>query len=495
MEVRGGMAAAAHMPAAGGGAGGGHEDALDQIQAALRAAGRGHDAPAASVLSGASALRRAGGAFLPPAAAAAFKSACLGPLFARFAVQKGRAVALAPGAFDCGKLGRYHFQVDPASVASSNNHPFQDWLDRLRDFTGTHALSPAPLVPWPVYRGTLLHAVSCCLVGLEMYWQALALAVAAELGGDRLPRYLALLGRGDAAEELLERLVAVLQPESRVAWTGRVDAEAPPASPGAGGLDVFFHPVIAQALSNVLGRVLVVFDILSARQEKGGGGARGAGAGGGSEQRQGVFAPWHAAAALPPLCVAWEDAGRTRLVPLVPTRLPEASSCVLPDQLVPPVVFAHEVARAHGLDAHADSPWALVKLELLATDRQRRSQLLSRECKQMSEQFREQLLAVMSACFAHVTGLALQTVVDVRSLLLDLGVREVEMEELVCDAAEAAREGRLYYHGVSCQLTMRRGLYCSADLAAPNGRLYLAALRQQQQQQVCTPTRMCVVTV
>ena len=46
------------------------------------------------MLSGASALRRAGGAFLPPAAAAAFKSACLGPPFARFAVQKGRAVAL-----------------------------------------------------------------------------------------------------------------------------------------------------------------------------------------------------------------------------------------------------------------------------------------------------------------------------------------------------------------------------------------------------------------
>ena len=320
-------------------------DVLEQIQAALRAAGRERDAGCASVLTGASALRAAGGAFLPPAAAAAFKSLCLGPLFARFAVQKGRAVALAPGAFDCGKLGRYQFVADPAAVASSNNHPFQDWLDRLRDFTGTHALSPAPLVPWPVYRGSLLHAISCCLVGLEMYWQALALAVAAELSGDNMQRYLALLGGGVEGEELLERLVSVLQPEARVAWCGSVrstitDAAGADSTDGADGggdgrggrgLEVFYHPVIAQALSNVLGRVIIVFDILGASDKGGaaarggdGGGWRGSGAGGGRcTARQGVFAPWRAAKALPPLCAAWEDARQTRLVPLVSSRLLE----------------------------------------------------------------------------------------------------------------------------------------------------------------------------
>ena len=318
-------------------------DVLEQIQAELRAAGRERDAGCASVLTGASALRAARDGFLPPAAAAAFKSACLGPLFARWAVQKGRAVALAPGALDCGKLGRYQFVADPAAVASSNNHPFQDWLDRLRDFTGTHALSPAPLVPWPVYRGSLLHAISCCLVGLEMYWQALALAVAAELSGDNMPRYLALLGGGVEGEELLERLVSLLQPEARVAWCGSVrstirDAAGADSTDGAhggdgqgGGLEVFYHPVIAQALSNVLGRVIVVFDILGA-SDKGSAAARGGGVGGWRRSgagdgrctaRQGVFAPWRAAMALPPLCAAWEDAGQTRLVPLVPSRLLE----------------------------------------------------------------------------------------------------------------------------------------------------------------------------
>ena len=145
-------------------------DPLPALLAELREQGR-DDTEGATVLTAAATLRAPGKGFLPAGLASAFRSACLAPLFARYAVQRGRAVELVEGAFDCSKLGRYHFHVDPALVPSANSHPFQDWLDKLRDFTGTHSLSPAPLVPWPVYGGTLLHSLSCCLVGLEMYWQ------------------------------------------------------------------------------------------------------------------------------------------------------------------------------------------------------------------------------------------------------------------------------------------------------------------------------------
>ena len=145
-------------------------DVLGELRAALGEQGRA-DAESCTLLTAAATLRPPGKAFLLPGLASAFRSACLGPLFARYAVQKGRPVELQGGIFDCSKLGRYHFHVDPAIVPSANNHPFQDWLDKLRDFTGTHSLSPAPLVPWPVYSGTMLHSLSCCLVGLEMYWK------------------------------------------------------------------------------------------------------------------------------------------------------------------------------------------------------------------------------------------------------------------------------------------------------------------------------------
>ena len=402
---------------------------MKELKDELRAQGR-DDVESATVLTAAATLRTPGKSFLPPVAAHAFKSSCLGPLFSRFAVQKGRAVEISQASFDCSKLGRYHFHVDPSLVPSANNHPFQDWLDRLRDFTGTHSLSPAPLVPWPVYRGTLMHTISCCLVGLELYWQALAVATAQELNGDNYSRYLALLGRGSDAEDEIDHIIHALNPEGGERGGGRGGALLSPAQTenagsGDSGLDVFYHPIVVQGVCNVLARVIIIMDIV---------GTQGACAANLIKKKHthtdhGVYVPWperaaaqtHDARILPPLCVAWESAARTRLVPLIPTALSESSCRVLPQQLVPPLAFARQQA--------------CMLSSYVSTDRQGRALLMCPAAKSMSPAFLEDLISVMSATFRRVTGIHLQTVVDVRSILLDLGVADMHLEELILDTA------------------------------------------------------------
>jgi hypothetical protein len=144
-------------------------------------------------------------------------------------------------------------------------------------------------------------------------------------------------------------------------------------------------------------------------------------------------------------------------------------------QLVPALAFA----QLHPLAQGGLATWDVVKRELLPTDRRARSLLISSSAKSMSPQYLADLVAAMSATFRRVTGLALQTLVDVRSALFDLGVGEVALEELLLDTVAAARCDRLYYNPVCCQVTVRRGLFSEHDLAAPNGRLYLAALAHQ----------------
>ena len=376
---------------------------LPQLQAALREQGREH-VENATVLAAAATLRPAGKTFLPPFAENAFRSACLGPLFARFAVQKGRAVELTQGPFDCRKLGRYHFHVDPALVPSANNHPFQDWLDRLRDYTGTHSLSPAPLVPWPVYHGTVMHALSCCLIGLELYWKALAESVAQELNGDNYARYCALLGRGAYAEEALESIVSALHPDGEeerggAEMTGGAAAHAqngsePDAEESGAGLAMFFHPVVLQAASNVLGRVIVLFDILGVEDveedcRRGCPKMMSKRTPGCGRNRQGVYAPWSGAEVyaetapggarttralpLPPLCMAWENTAQTRIIPLVPAALADFACRVLPDQLLPPLIFP----QLHRLEDGSMGSWDIVKRDLVAVDGLKRSKLFS----------------------------------------------------------------------------------------------------------------------
>ena len=77
--------------------------------------------------------------------------------------------------------------------------------------------------------------------------------------------------------------------------------------------------------------------------------------------------------------------------------------------------------------------WEVIKNELLATDRQRRSQLISKRAKNMSSQYLADLLAVMSGTFRRVIGISLQTIVDMRSALFDLNVGDIELEELILD--------------------------------------------------------------
>ena len=79
--------------------------------------------------------------------------------------------------------------------------------------------------------------------------------------------------------------------------------------------------------------------------------------------------------------------------------------------------------------------WEVIKNELLATDRQRRSQLISKRAKNMSSQYLADLLAVMSGTFRRVTGISLQTIVDMRSVLFDLNVGDIKFEELILDTS------------------------------------------------------------
>lgn len=165
-------------------------------------------------------------------------------------------------------------------------------------------------------------------------WQVLALAVARELNGEDFYRYQALLGRGSAAEEEIERIISSLNPEGVEPEVRIVNAPASLQSAddgasdrgSAGGLELFYHPVLVQAVSNVLGRTIVHLDVLGENRTGGG-------------MHQGVYAPWKGISpdkevlALPPLCVAWEDSSRTRIVPLVPTSLSDTRCRVLPDQV------------------------------------------------------------------------------------------------------------------------------------------------------------------
>ena len=158
----------------------------------------------------------------------------------------------------------------------------------------------------------------------------LALAVARELNGDNYHRYQALLERGAAADEEIETIISALNPEG-VELELRT-AQAVSLHDGAGGgrsvggLEVFYHPVLVQAASNVLGRTIILMDVLGTHRTGGG-------------MHQGVYAPWKCLSpenevpVLPPLCVAWENVSRTRIVPLVPTSLSDTSCRVLPDQV------------------------------------------------------------------------------------------------------------------------------------------------------------------
>jgi len=160
----------------------------------------------------------------------------------------------------------------------------------------------------------------------------LAFAVARELNGDNFCRYLALLGRGATAEDDIQTIISALKPEGTTLEERFGPLESPAAGNGAsassevGGLEVFNHPVVAQAASNVLRRTVILIDVLGANRTGGG-------------MHKGVYAPWKSASpeneapVLPPLCVAWENAARSRLIPLVPAALPDASCRVLPDQV------------------------------------------------------------------------------------------------------------------------------------------------------------------
>ena len=119
---------------------------------------------------------------------------------------------------------------------------------------------------------------------------------------------------------------------------------------------------------------------------------------------------------------------------------------------------------SHALQEGAANHWDQVKSESLALNRQRKCQLITPAAKCLSPQYVSELLAVMEGTFKNVTGLSLQMLVDVRSLLFDLGVGEVAADELVHDVGDALEQGRIYYNAVSCQVSVRRGIYCSEDL-------------------------------
>ena len=81
----------------------------------------------------------------------------------------------------------------------------------------------------------------------------------------------------------------------------------------------------------------------------------------------------------------------------------------------------------------------------------------------------------MGLVFRWVTGLELQYVWDLRSMLYSMGVGEVPYSDLIIDAAEALAEERVMYSGVSAQVSAKRGVHRLGDLE-PGGRLHNEAI-------------------
>lgn len=81
----------------------------------------------------------------------------------------------------------------------------------------------------------------------------------------------------------------------------------------------------------------------------------------------------------------------------------------------------------------------------------------------------------MGLVFRWVTGLELQYVWDLRSMLYSMGVGEVPYSDLIIDAAEALAEERVMYSGVSAQVSAKRGVHRLCDLE-PGGRLHNEAI-------------------
>eukprot|EP00286_Rhodomonas_abbreviata_P004740 CAMPEP_0181338004 /NCGR_PEP_ID=MMETSP1101-20121128/28380_1 /TAXON_ID=46948 /ORGANISM="Rhodomonas abbreviata, Strain Caron Lab Isolate" /LENGTH=261 /DNA_ID=CAMNT_0023448655 /DNA_START=180 /DNA_END=962 /DNA_ORIENTATION=+ len=224
---------------------------LDELKRALEKEGR-TSVEDCTLVSAAATLKPAGKGALSRTAERAFKSSLLGPFFSRYSVSKGKTTE-ASQHFDCRKLSKYHFHVTAPDVHCGHGHPLGDWMDKLKDYTGAHSLAPAPLVPWFVYSGTIMHAISCCLVGAEMYWHALSVSASDELLGERRSEYEALLGSSDESRETYSKIVSSLDLRGKV------------CSPGS---EVEYHPLLLQASANVLGRVIVLFDPFSQDSER-----------------------------------------------------------------------------------------------------------------------------------------------------------------------------------------------------------------------------------
>ena len=216
----------------------------------------------------------------------AFKACFLGAWFTRHTISKGRAVE-AETSFDVSKLYRYHHSLHPGEVHLNHNHPLSDWLEKLRDHTGCHSLSPPPLIPSLCYGGTIFHALSCALVGSEMYWHALAVETVRRVSEETT--WVQLLPEG--AEEL-----------NRILTSVQLDGGALPGS------EVDYHPLMLYVAACILRRVVVLVDPWTPR---------------GSAHKwpptAGVFEPREqrhhdkieiSVDRLPPLCLAWETADR-----------------------------------------------------------------------------------------------------------------------------------------------------------------------------------------
>ena len=213
----------------------------------------------------------------------AFKASFLGSWFTNHVILKD-AVSETERPFDVHKLTRYHHSLHPGEVNLNHSHPLSEWLDKLRDHTGCHSLSPPPLIPYISYGGTILHALSCALIGYEMYWHALCKAILQKILENSRRNYYAKLLPG-GSEELDEILRGV-----------RIDGSAP------AGFEVTYHPLLLHIASHILGRVVVLLDPWAPR---------------GSAQSEwpatcGIFEPEFddECHALPPLCIAWENAQR-----------------------------------------------------------------------------------------------------------------------------------------------------------------------------------------
>jgi hypothetical protein len=213
----------------------------------------------------------------------AFKASFLGVWFTHHVIAK-EGVSEAEQPFDVSKLSLYHHSLPPGDVHLNHNHPLTEWLDKLRDHTGCHSLSPPPLVPYPSHGGTVMHALSCALVGTEMYWHSISNSIAQVLC-DKCYRdhYSRLLPGG--SEELDGILSGI-----------RIDGSS------CAGLEVDYHPLLLYVASRILHRVVLLIDPWALRP---------------SAPVEwpvtcGIFEPdmdVHCDR-LPPLCLTWESAER-----------------------------------------------------------------------------------------------------------------------------------------------------------------------------------------